>query len=180
MRYAFLCFFIFCSAILLSGCGEDTEEDAEDEILGYQQEIGQLEQKISVLEANLSECQQDLYKCGQSSELALVKGTITINPGLYHDYRFEVTSNMKNPRIVGSFEAVSGGALYVYLFDKTNFLNWDAGGDSRTIYASGKVVTAQIDVSIPTPGTYHLIFSNRISWITSKTVDAAVEFQYGI
>lgn len=105
----------------------------------------------------------------------LVKGTISISPGRYSDYPFSITSGLRNVSVKGEFESVSGGDLYVCLFDDLNFKNWSGGGDSRALYNSGKVIVGEIDIPLSLPDDYHLVFSNTHSVITTKKVSADVD-----
>jgi hypothetical protein len=87
---------------------------------------------------------------------------------------------MKNARIEGDFQSVSGGDLYVYVFDDLNFRNWKAGGDSKSLYNSGKAVVGKLDTRVSSTGQYHLVFSNRHSWITKKVVRTDIDLSYEV
>lgn len=97
--------------------------------------------------------------------------------GQYADYVFLVSENMENVRLKGSFNSVSGGDLYVLVFDDLNFRNWK-GGEAKACYSSGKVLVGNIDLALAVPGTCHLVFSNDHSWITKKTVDVSIDLRF--
>jgi hypothetical protein len=110
--------------------------------------------------------------CSQSSSGAqqtlqnynLVNGVITVSAGSYYNISFTVTSAMTNPSLTGSFTASggSGNDIIALMLDDTSLTNWVNGHQVNTFYNSGQLTTSNINVSITTPGTYHLIFSNKL------------------
>lgn len=130
-----------------------------------------LRQQKTSAEARLSQCR------ALPRRLAVVKGIITVRAGECHHYTFSVTPFMDNADLTGSFRALSGGPLYVYLFDESNFQNWKGGGNFTILYNSGKVVVGDIDMPM-TEGEYYVVFSNKHSWITSKIVNADISLYY--
>jgi len=110
----------------------------------------------------------------------IVNGELSVNPGYYEYYSFEVPSDATNPQLTISFTASggSGNDIYVYVMDSTDFINWQNGHSAYTIYNSGKVTTASTTVYLPGPGTYYIVFDNTFSWISTKTVSANIVLQY--
>lgn len=108
----------------------------------------------------------------------VVKATVKVSAGAYEDSIFTVTPEMTDVRLEGSFRETGDRTLYVRVYDHINFQNWAAGGDSKWLYNSGKVVVGEIRLSIATPGTYHLVFSNMHSWFLSRNVEAAVDLKF--
>ncbi len=156
---------VLCSLAVFAGC---TESDPVGSA-SLERQIQSQEKEIDALEVEL--WAQENAPRSQT----VVKGTINIKAGSYSSTSFSVTSDMKNVRLQGHFREVGGTALYVYLFDDLNFQNWSASADSTVLYQSGEAVIGNIDVPIPSPGTYHLVFSNRHSWFSQKNVAVAVD-----
>ena len=154
---------IMCALLLAVGCSEENPVDP------CAQQAGQ----IQSLERQLAHYQD------APQSYTVVKGRVTIAAGTYYDTVFVVTSDMGKPRLEGSFDEVAGTDLYVMVFDDIDFRNWSAASlDVNPLYNSGSAVVGKIDVAIRSPGTYHLVFSNRHSWITQKNVDAAVDLWF--
>jgi len=126
--------------------------------------------------------------CSQSSSGAqqtlqnynLVNGVITVSAGSYYNISFTVTSAMTNPSLTGSFTASggSGNDIIALMLDDTSLTNWVNGHQVNTFYNSGQLTTSNINVSITTPGTYHLIFSNKFSIFTLKQVSTQVNLRW--
>src|ERR1035437_6271838 len=110
----------------------------------------------------------------------LVNGAITVKAGSYYEVPFTITNAMTNSSVQGSFNASggSGNDIIVLVFDDTSFFNWVNGHQATPIYNSGQLTTSNINASITTPGTYHLVFSNMFSLVTSKQVTTSVNLQY--
>lgn len=129
--------------------------------------------------------------CSQSTSVAnqqqptlrssnLVNGTITVKAGSYYNAPFSITSAMTNSSVTGSFTASggSGNDIIALVLDDMSFTNWINGHQVSALYNSGQLTTANISVSIATPGTYHLVFSNEFSVISSKQVSTSVNLQW--
>jgi hypothetical protein len=167
---------IMCALLLAVGC---SEEDPVDPSAEYERELAEKERELAESEETIQILEQGLWDnlhAPQSQPVA--KGVLKIAAGSHSESAFTVTAAMSNARLTGSFREVGGTALYVYVFDNLNFVNWSAGGDSTVLYNSGKVVVGEIDVGIRSPGMYHLVFSNTHSWVTEKNVDAAVDLWF--
>ena len=110
----------------------------------------------------------------------VVNGELSVNPGDYAYYSFEVPSDATDPQLTISFTASggSGNNIYVYVMDSTDFINWQNGNSASAIYNSGKVTTASTTVYLPGPGIYYVVFDNTFSWISTKTVSANIVLQY--
>lgn len=104
-----------------------------------------------------------------------------VTPGDYYDIPFQVdTSEMRNIRVVGSFEAGggSGNDIIALILDDMAFINWINEHQVTPLYNSGKITTADIDVSITISGKYHLVFHNLFSIFSSKNVAAKVDLNW--
>ena len=184
--------FSFVAVFIALGCGEEegpTESDIprlereiqqKDRLIGtLQKEIQQKDSSISSLEQQIFEYEHEIFEYEHATQTStVVKGSIVIFGGQYADYPFSVSQNMKNVRLKGDFNSVSGGNLYVVVFDDLSFRNWKAGGEAKAWYSSGKAVVGTIDLPLTVPDTYHLVFSNTHSWITKKTVSVSIGLEF--
>jgi len=88
-------------------------------------------------------------------------------------YEFTVdTTIMKNCQLKGEFVA-SGGAgndIKADIFDQVNFLNWKNGHAASSLYSSGQVTAAKVDLPMSQSGIYYLTFDNRFSLFTNKAI----------
>jgi len=110
----------------------------------------------------------------------LVNGTITVSSGSYYNATFSVIGAMTSCTLTGSFTASggSGNDIIAVVLDDMAFTNWVNGHQVSTLYNSGQITTSNINVSISTPGTYHLVFSNKFSTFTSKQVSTSVNLNW--
>lgn len=111
----------------------------------------------------------------------LINGNIVVTPGDYYDIPFLVDTNeMRNIRVVGSFEASggSGNDIIALILDDIAFANWINEHQVTSLYNSGKITAADIDVSITISGKYHLVFHNLFSIISSKNVTTRVDLNW--
>ena len=111
----------------------------------------------------------------------LIDATLIISPGGYYDVKFSVdTTTMHNVRVVCSFTSSgsSGSDIEVIVMDDIAYANWIDGHQVDVLYTSSKTTTANIDLSITTSGTYHLVFSNNHSEVSSKHVSTKVELKW--
>jgi hypothetical protein len=64
----------------------------------------------------------------------------------------------------------AGNDIRILLLDELNYLNWSNGHAAKAIYDSGVVTAAEMEVPIRVDGQYRLVFDNKFSWVTDKTV----------
>lgn len=110
----------------------------------------------------------------------VVNATITVQPGSWDYYTVTTTSSMSSPSLSGSFTASggSGNDIYVYVMDATDYVNWSNGHQVTPLYNSGKVTTANFNVSLGSSGTYYLVYDNTFSTFSSKNVATDVNLEY--
>jgi len=111
----------------------------------------------------------------------LISGQSIVKAGGMSWVSFKVdTTHMMNARVVGRFSAAggSGNDIEAVLTDEDDFENWKNGHPARAIYSTGKTTVGDIDVAIPSNGTYYLGFSNKFSPFASKSIDGNVELRY--
>lgn len=110
----------------------------------------------------------------------IVNGLVTVNAGAYEDYQFVVPSGASSIQVSGSFTASggSGNDIKVYIMDSINFINWQNGHSANTYYNSGQVTTSTISATLPSSGTYYLVYDNTFSIISQKNVNTQVNLSY--
>lgn len=110
----------------------------------------------------------------------VVDGIITVKAGGYHDYPVRVKDGMDGARLSGRFTASggSGNDIVVLVLDQDAFVNWTNGHGTSALYNSGQTTTGSVSAWLSEPGTYHVVFSNRFSTLSSKDVTAEVNLKY--
>ena len=96
---------------------------------------------------------------------------VDLRSGDHYETSFEV----RDPRpctLTGRVRGLAGGRrdVEVYVLDEEGYLDWQSGIPPQTIYDSGRSPSARIDVLLPGRGRYHLLLSNRFSFLTRKRV----------
>lgn len=106
----------------------------------------------------------------------LVNDTLLVQANSLSWFEIKIdTSMMKNYELKGEFVATGGSAndIKVFVFDGVNFLNWKNGHEALSIYSSGQVTAGKINLPLKQSGTYYLVFDNRFSALTGKSVVVA-------
>jgi hypothetical protein len=103
----------------------------------------------------------------------IVNGNIGVSSSSYSDYPVTAPAGAYNVQISGNFRASggSGNDIIVLILDQTGFVNWQNGHQATNYYNSGQLTTSSFSVTLPSSGTYHLVYSNQLSTFTSKTVN---------
>ena len=109
---------------------------------------------------------------------SLVSGDISVNAETNLDYAFTVEPAMKDVSIIGSFQTFGGAPnhIEVYLMDDATYNLWVKGRTVRILYDSGNLSNGAVNQAIPTPGKYHLTFTNRASASLSPAQQVTVSF----
>jgi hypothetical protein len=95
--------------------------------------------------------------------------------------KFAVPAGASNVVVAGQFSAGDGpgNEIEVYVLSDDAFVTWRDGYSTSTYYESGKVSRGIIHATLPVDaGSYYLVFSNRGSPKTARTVQADVTLQY--
>jgi hypothetical protein len=109
----------------------------------------------------------------------IVHGNLTINAGSYERYNFTVPSGASDVHVDGTF-TVSGGngnTIKVYVMNNANFADWQKGSNVSMYYDSGELNSGNVAATLPSAGTYYLVYDNTFSAI-SKNVTTWVDFYY--
>ncbi len=112
--------------------------------------------------------------------LNLVHGIITVKASGWYYTSFTVSPNQQNIKVLGSFTASggSGNDIIALILDSMDYTNWSNGHQVNTIYNSGQLTVANINVTITAPGTYYLVFNNTFSLLTAKEVTTNVNLEW--
>ena len=116
----------------------------------------------------------------QTSTSNVVNGVITVGARNHQAYQFGVPADAYNAQISGTFTASggSGNDIIVYVFDSTNYVNWENGHQSSAYYNSGQVTTDSFSINLPAGGTYYLVYDNSFSFLSSKNVNTQANLAY--
>jgi hypothetical protein len=113
----------------------------------------------------------------QQSE-TVVSGSFIVERRGFTPFKVVITEEMMKPRIEGTF--VASGArndIEVSVLEEIEFMNWQNRHQFQAAYESGRVTTARVRAELP-PGTYFVVFNNRFSVLTNKSVTADVKLLY--
>ena len=85
-----------------------------------------------------------------------------------------VPAKMEGAKIEGRFRATGGpnNSIEVWVLDDDAFVNWRNHHHVNTLYNSQRVTQGTVDVPLPHPGRYHVVFNNDFSIITPKAIEA--------
>jgi len=110
----------------------------------------------------------------------IVHGVITVPAGSYTSYTVDLPTGSFNVIVSGSFTASggSGNDIQVFIMDKVNFDNWLNGHQYYAPYNSGQTTTGSINAALPGGVAYYLVYSNRFSTVSSKSIDTNVNVSY--
>jgi predicted nucleic acid-binding Zn ribbon protein len=119
----------------------------------------------------------------------IVEAAISVKPQAFSYYEFTVPPGAINVRVTGQFSAEGlpvkknskeiDNDIESYILTDSAFVVWRNGYATGSRYESDRVPGATIDASLPAgSGIYYLVFNNRFSQRTEKTVHAAVLLHY--
>lgn len=97
-----------------------------------------------------------------------------------HSYKFAIPTGANAALLQGHFSAIGGAGndIEAWLMSDDEFVNWQNRHSVTPIYNSGRVTQATINVSLPQPGTYYLVFNNRFSFVSPKAVQDNISLTY--
>jgi len=141
-----------------------------------------LVEKISEMKSDgVSKPAPTLLPKKESRTQVVVSDTfLHVGSGGHKAFRFTVTGDMEDARLVGSFSA-SGDSRYnvvVCLMDATAYENWVKDREVSTYYNSGQVDTDSFDLGCLRPGIYCLVYSNRFTEPSAKRVATRADLKF--
>ena len=98
---------------------------------------------------------------------------LIINQLGYSYFKLEVPSKASGVELHGKFTISGGGGntIEAYVFSQDAYLSWQKQQDADPFYSSGRVSMDTIDANLPSgPGIYYLVFNNKFSAVTPKTI----------
>lgn len=98
--------------------------------------------------------------------------TAQLDGGQYMVYTFDLRD--WGPCSVRGYVGVTAGGsrdVDLYFVDEAGFSLFKQGSEFSSYLARGRTTGENIDLTLPVPGLYYLVVSNRFSWLTGKTVD---------
>lgn len=105
---------------------------------------------------------------------------LSINPTGYSYFKLDVPPGASGIHLQGNFTASggSGNDIDAYVLSEADFVNWQNRHVATTYYNSGKVTVGDINVNLPAAGTYYLVFDNRFSLLSQKSVRVNATLTY--
>jgi hypothetical protein len=119
----------------------------------------------------------------------IVESPVSVKPQGFAFYEFTVPPGAVNVGVTGQFSAESrpdkktgkgnDNSIEAYVLTDSAFVVWRNGYATGSRYESGKVSQGSIDAALPAgSGIYYLVFNNRFSQRTEKTVHTTVLLHY--
>lgn len=110
---------------------------------------------------------------------SLLHGTVIVDAESFWYLQFTIPSRANDIQISGSFTVLGQGSdIQIYFMNETIF-NGNAIPNSGAYYDSKRVSTANYTFTLPSGGTYYLIYDNTFS-SQPKNVDTQAILSYAI
>jgi len=146
--------------------------------------------------------QQAQELAGWKHDQTILDSPFTVGPHTFRYYKFALPEGSVNVAVVGQFTSVAEGHVVglrkndknskdkdkdagtdnnieVYVLTDTAFTVWQNGYETNSLYESDKVAEGTVQADIPAgAGIYYLVFSNKASIKTPKSVHATVLLRY--
>ena len=110
----------------------------------------------------------------------IASGRVLVKPSDRVEYHIDITPQMFNAQVIGSFTAYGGetNTVLAALMPSTEYANWITGHDAKAYYSSeGQKSEDRFAVRLD-PGQYSFAISNRVSKKALKFVYLDVELIY--
>jgi hypothetical protein len=113
--------------------------------------------------------------------VTILDGAASVPAGSYASYPVKIDlTSMMAPMISGYVQA-SGGTgndIDVLILSDADFPNWKNGQAVTPLYDSGKVTGAQVFARPAASGTYYMVFSNKFSALSPKSIGAKLQLMW--
>ena len=106
---------------------------------------------------------------------------LTINQLGYSYIKLPVPAKASSVVLHGNFTASGGGGntIEVFVFSQDGYENWQKQQYADPFYSSGRVSMDKIEANLPSgAGTYYLVFNNKFSSVTPKTINVDAKLTY--
>jgi hypothetical protein len=106
----------------------------------------------------------------------IMTGSLGLSPGEAKWYTIAVPADYESATLDGDFTASggSGNDVEVFVLDQAGLTNWRNGHTVPTHYDSGRITTGTVSANLEPGRTYYLVFSNRFSPFSAKTVTGEI------
>jgi ribosomal protein L40E len=160
--------------------------------------LGLLGVIIWAVSSDSSGAQQLQESIGLKQDRIILDTTFSVGAHTFRYYKFSLPEGSVNVAIVGPFKAAAEAPnvgrrtdaaknansttdndIEVFVLTEPAFTVWQNGYDTGSLYDSGKVIEGKVQADIPAgAGIYYLVFSNKQSPKTPKTIHASVVLRY--
>jgi hypothetical protein len=109
----------------------------------------------------------------QQRTVTVKNPSLSIRPLNFAYFKLDVPAGATSVNVHGNFTASGGLAndVEVFVLSADDFVNWQNRHAARSIYNSGRVTVGTLNVNLPADaGTYYLVFNNRFSLLTQRSV----------
>ncbi|MGO9211862.1 MAG: hypothetical protein ACLPXM_09175 [Terriglobales bacterium] len=117
----------------------------------------------------------------QQYTMTLPSTTLSVGALSLNATKFVIPDGAFDVRVDGHFSASggSGNDIEAAVFDDNSFTAWQDRHAAVPIYSSGRTTEGSIKTPLPAgPGTYWIVFNNKFSLLSAKTVEANVTLYY--
>jgi len=110
----------------------------------------------------------------------LSKSALLVNAAGFAYFKLDVPSGVSTVRLQGNFTANggTGNDVEVYVFAENDYVNWQNRHSAQTLYNSGKVTVGNFNVALPSDAGTYMVFNNRFSVFTQKSVQVNASLTY--
>lgn len=128
---------------------------------------------------------------GWKHDRSIIDTSFSVGPHSFRYYKFSLSEGSTNVAVVGHFTSAAeisstkdrekdvDNNIEVFVLSESAFIVWQNGYAASNVYESGKVAEGAVQADLPGgPGIYYLIFSNKSSPKTPRTVHATVLLHY--
>jgi hypothetical protein len=130
---------------------------------------------------------------GFKHDQSVLDNSFSVTPHNFRYYKFALPEGSVNVSIVGQFLSQADktanrtnakgqpedNGIEVYVLSEEAFAVWQNGYATSSVYESGKTAQGKVEAELPAgAGIYYLIFSNKSSEKTGKSVQANVSLRY--
>jgi len=134
---------------------------------------------------------------GWKHDRVILDNAFSVGPHTFRYYKFALPEGSVNVAVVGQFSSAADivkaasrdkaksadndtdNSIEVYVLTEPAFTVWQNGYATSSVYESGKVAEGTMQAEVPAgAGIYYLVFSNKASAKTGKSIHANVVLRY--
>jgi hypothetical protein len=135
---------------------------------------------------------------GDRPDQPVLDNSFSISPHGFRYYKFSLAAGSKDVWLIGQFNSVAendkaasrselpSGEMQgaeneteLLVLADSAFPTWQKGNSSTPVYDSGKVSHKNLESRLPDgPGTYYVVFSNKMSAVNAKKIKARLWLHY--